>query len=670
MLRNATKWCLILGISSFFPLCLSPARAQNTGVSGTNLEFYRPSLDSNGYLGVNSPRLLKPGEWTLKISQSVAYSHLLHVDIDGQTVKLVDQIYTSNIIASIGVNEFMTLAVDVPYHPYSSQANFDTLGSYSTRSLGDVRLGMKFRLLQEDEEGARPSVALLLTNSFPTGDENKFLGTSHMVPGGELEVGKSFSNVNTTANVGVQLPWKKEVLGITYNDQLTYGAAIEVPFVSLDPRFSVIGEIRGHFELNEYQTLTAPLEFGFGLKKGFASGFMLSAGGGGGWNNAIGNPRLRAMLAASYTGAVGDRYVIEQSKAGTPKTFHEERLKTAQLQRDLILMKAEVELIQKEHAALREKMAALQGLTEKPVVPAEPAPETVPEPAPEPDSKTTPASAPEPTLETLPSPPVSPPSLDLEKETYTLIHFGRGQASIATNEKERLNKTATFMKEHPEVLLVVADGHTDRTGSRRFNEKLAKERAHNVKKFLVKSGISPQRIQVKSYGSSRPVASNKTEKGQSLNRRVEVRLAKKEAETSPAPINPVSVLDSEPVPIQAPTPPKELKARVYFLDNSLVPSNKSKNRLKDLVREIKKQPGRRWRFVVAGYTDNTGHTSHNNVLSIRRAEAVKKFLVAQGISAKQISVKGYGSHHPIASNKTKKGQTLNRRAEVKVLAAD
>jgi len=64
-------------------------------------------------------------------------------------------------------------------------------------------------------------------------------------------------------------------------------------------------------------------------------------------------------------------------------------------------------------------------------------------------------------------------------------------------------------------------GHTDNTGSKDANLKLSRERAEAVKTFLVKFyGISPERLVARGYGETQPVASNKTEEGRAMNRRV------------------------------------------------------------------------------------------------------------------------------------------------------
>ena len=71
-------------------------------------------------------------------------------------------------------------------------------------------------------------------------------------------------------------------------------------------------------------------------------------------------------------------------------------------------------------------------------------------------------------------------------------------------------------------------------------------------------------------------------------------------------------------------------------------------------------------FHIEGHTDSVGSASSNQLLSERRANAVKDYLVANGINADRLSAKGYGEENPIDSNKTRSGRQNNRRVEVKL----
>ena len=67
---------------------------------------------------------------------------------------------------------------------------------------------------------------------------------------------------------------------------------------------------------------------------------------------------------------------------------------------------------------------------------------------------------------------------------------------------------------------------------------------------------------------------------------------------------------------------------------------------------------------VAGHTDNRGSDEYNMILSQQRAETVRDYLIAQGVSGDRLTARGYGEEQPIADNITDEGRLSNRRVEL------
>jgi OOP family OmpA-OmpF porin len=85
-----------------------------------------------------------------------------------------------------------------------------------------------------------------------------------------------------------------------------------------------------------------------------------------------------------------------------------------------------------------------------------------------------------------------------------------------------LDEVAIILEKNPEMEVEV-QGHTDNTGSAKYNQWLSEKRAQRVKDYLVSKGIDPSRVAAEGYGLTQPVASNATAEGRTQNRRVELK---------------------------------------------------------------------------------------------------------------------------------------------------
>lgn len=104
--------------------------------------------------------------------------------------------------------------------------------------------------------------------------------------------------------------------------------------------------------------------------------------------------------------------------------------------------------------------------------------------------------------------------------------------------------------------------------------------------------------------------------------------------------------------------------RIQFETASAQLKGNSTLELEKLVGIMQLKPS--LKILIEGHTDTDGNENDNLLLSSKRAEAVKNYLVQKGIAANRIETKGYGSSRPIAYNDTAEGKAKNRRTEIKV----
>jgi outer membrane protein OmpA-like peptidoglycan-associated protein len=99
--------------------------------------------------------------------------------------------------------------------------------------------------------------------------------------------------------------------------------------------------------------------------------------------------------------------------------------------------------------------------------------------------------------------------------------FDSAAATLKPGAQRALDNLAQFLRKYPDRDIAI-EGFTDRTGSKDANQRLSERRANAVKEALVMRGIESRRIDARGYGPAFPIASNDTEIGRQLNRRVEI----------------------------------------------------------------------------------------------------------------------------------------------------
>ena len=228
-----------------------------------------------------------------------------------------------------------------------------------------------------------------------------------------------------------------------------------------------------------------------------------------------------------------------------------------------------------------------------------------------------------------------------------VLQFDINQTTVQRDAEEKTEKVAIFMRKYPDTTAVI-EGHSDEVGSSADNMKLSQSRADNVVSYLAKRGIDRSRLKAVGYGETRPIASNNTEIGKRLNRRIDavIACATDIAGLVPAPTRVTMAMDME------------------FDTNSAEIRPQYREELRRVANFIKSHPG--VTATVEGHTSNLqGSAAQAQQLSQRRAENVVNTMVKDfGVDRTRLFAQGYGENRRFAYNTSAEGQQENRRVNI------
>lgn len=101
------------------------------------------------------------------------------------------------------------------------------------------------------------------------------------------------------------------------------------------------------------------------------------------------------------------------------------------------------------------------------------------------------------------------------------IQFEHGSARISPESHSTLDQMALTMKANPQFKRIRVEGHTDDTGPRDVNMRLSRQRAHAVRTYLIRKGVSPKRLTAEGFGPDKPIERGTGDSDRAKNRRVE-----------------------------------------------------------------------------------------------------------------------------------------------------
>jgi outer membrane protein OmpA-like peptidoglycan-associated protein len=262
------------------------------------------------------------------------------------------------------------------------------------------------------------------------------------------------------------------------------------------------------------------------------------------------------------------------------------------------------------------------------------------------------------------------------------VTFALNSDELVGDSAAVLDEVATSLRRYPDQKVEVA-GYTDSQGNDTYNRNLSQRRANSVRGYLIAQGVAAESLTAKGYGEANPIADNHTAEGRAQNRRVELRMMDNTLDAGPqdvsvAPV--VAVVAAQKAVIdlcagttsgteEAGTPCKLNEVTILDGVNFVIGSDQlvegSQAVLDEAAATLKRYPGQR--VEIGCHTDWKGSGSSNQVLSERRANTVREYLIGQGVTAELLSAKGYGEMQPIADNRTAEGREKNRRVELRLV---
>jgi OOP family OmpA-OmpF porin len=101
------------------------------------------------------------------------------------------------------------------------------------------------------------------------------------------------------------------------------------------------------------------------------------------------------------------------------------------------------------------------------------------------------------------------------------VQFELNSSDLTPDSSASLDKVVAAMNEYPNLRIEV-QAHTDSMGDAAYNQSLSEKRANSVRDYLIGAGVAADRMEVKGYGETKPIADNDTRDGRAKNRRVEL----------------------------------------------------------------------------------------------------------------------------------------------------
>jgi outer membrane protein OmpA-like peptidoglycan-associated protein len=533
-----------------------------------DIQLFNPAPGQfSGFLGTPSGRALQGGRYEVGFLTHLATNPLVLTTALGDRVSSpVSSVVTLDVLGAIGVGDWFELGLDIPLIVSQSGdvvtevANADV--SDAGFGLGDIRVIPKVVLLGPDDR-VSPSgfaLSLLLDTRLPTGDPDHFQGEGFRIEprlAAELLASDAF---RLGLSVGYMVRDPSELGNIQVDDSLTWSFALGIRAGDLE----IVPEVFGRLSLTESTGgEETPAETLLGLKYAASDELSVTAGGGFGLITGAGTPDARVLLGLTWSPVPPrDRdadgyYDDEDGCPDEPEDFDDfedaDGCPDPDNDQDMILDVDDGCPMEPEDFDGYEDTDGCPDLDNDwdtlldidDACPLEPEDLDGFEDAdgcPDPDNDQDmildidDACPDEP--ETVNEyydedgcPDEVPVLVTCEQiEISERVFFETNSAQILPRSYELLNVIAVTLRDAEYIRMVNVEGHTDSRNTDEYNLDLSRRRAESVRIYLIGRGIAESRLTSEGFGEGRPVASNETDEGLAMNRRVEFLIVEQDAQ--------------------------------------------------------------------------------------------------------------------------------------------
>ncbi|MCZ7582222.1 MAG: hypothetical protein M5R36_02190 [Deltaproteobacteria bacterium] len=287
----------------------APAMAQET----IDAQMFRPSIFNGNFIAIEDAHTLDAMcyGFGLYVNHANTVVEVREKDSSDFKTGVLNSVTTINGTAAFSPFSWLSLGVDVPVHVQSRAKRYENIeispneegedpgdqGFEDNAALGDIKAELKLGLLKEANAGI--GIAVAGFGTFPTGDEEIFLGEGTTNFGGKAMIEKDLGIFNVGLNGGYLVRPSRTVFGTDISDAYLFGAGISRTIVGgLSFSIEFFGTSFITQEGDDVQP--NPMEvLGF-LRYKFGNSVRLIGGGGAGLSSGIGAPAYRAVAGIDY----------------------------------------------------------------------------------------------------------------------------------------------------------------------------------------------------------------------------------------------------------------------------------------------------------------------------------------------------------------------------------